>query len=284
MDTNNFNLYNYVDHIFVINYINNNRYESLCNELLNVNIDVHKLPISKFTFINDYENTLLYNYINLNDIINNVHEQIQPISKYYFIVDKKYVKVGFNTYKILKIAEYMNYERILILEDDIKFLKDLKYLDDALSDLNNSYNSSFDMMLGQGDYRFNDDIQNTFDISVNKYYIKMTQYTDISSYGGVFIILSKEGIKKIINVMESYKLPIVLDTIQLIKDNNLDILSVKKPLAIQDGYFYDNNEDLNKLINPYMNINEYKWILKNINYDTFYIYWSWYKIFIFKIW
>jgi len=252
----NINWFNYIDHIFVINYINNNRYDAICKELLKVDIDIHKLSIDKFSFLFDIDYNILNNYINFENIVNDINIHINNISDFVIDYTKIYLKLGLNLYKILKISKFMNYERILILEDDAIFLKNYKYFNEALLNLNSL---SFDMLLGQGYYGFNHNFNNAIKNKwQNEFFIRTDIDSIFTSYGAAFVLLTKEGINNIINIYESLGYPIMLDTIIGLTKYNLDILTVKKPLAIQDWYFEVGDDNTYKQINQYMDINEYK--------------------------
>ena len=255
------NWFNYVDHIFCINYLPNNRYNSFINKLKNVDIDINEIPISKLTFLYD-NNINLFNvkFNDNNDILNKISENINKLIKNDLIYKYEYFKPTFklslNIYKMLKIAEYFDYDRILYLEDDIAFINNKNYLINALNSLNEL---SFDILLGQGAYQFNEiNIFNNKDILSfeNEYFLKFNNKA-VTTYGASLCILTKQGIRKLIKLYESLDYPIGLDMIFNINDFIFDIITVKKPLAIQDYYFNVSNDNLKK-INPFINIEEYK--------------------------
>lgn len=255
------NWFNYVDHIFCINYLPNNRYNSFINKLKNVDIDINEIPISKLTFLYDNDiNLFNFKFNDDNNIFNKISKNINNLIKEDLYYTYEYFnttfKLSLNIYKMLKIAEYFDYDRILYLEDDIAFINNKNYLIDALNSLNEL---NFDILLGQGAYQFNEtNILNNKDILSfeNEYFLKFNNKV-ITAYGASLCILTKQGIKKLIKLYEFLDYPICLDMIFNINDFPFDLITVKKPLAIQDYYFNVNNSNLKK-INSFINIEEYK--------------------------
>lgn len=107
----------YFDHIFCITYLENNRYKKICEELDRVGI--LKSGIFEFYYDCDYK---------YKDIM---HDAL-PADW----VDRDQSKIlTIYHYKLWKIIGKLNFNRVLILEDDVAFLKDLTklqyYLDTA---------------------------------------------------------------------------------------------------------------------------------------------------------
>lgn len=251
---NKFNFFNYVDHIYVINYIHNNKYDFICKQLKRVNLDVNNISTNKLSFVFDIKYNVLNDFIDYSYIASNINDKINENSIYDINFTESYLKLSLNIYKILKISKYMNYDKILILEDDAVFINDLNYLNNVLKTLNTL---NFDLLLGQGYYGFNDMDVFKECVEVNNYFIKLIN-KKLTSYGAALTIISKSGVNKIIDIYETLKFPITLDVLNNLNNYNLNILSVKKPLVVQDWYDYVKNESekLNK-INKWMNINDY---------------------------
>ena len=119
----------YFDHIFCIHYISKDRidrHNKLIDELIRVGIYNSGI----FSFIYD-EDSLLTNTI-CNNFPVIFCENAQQYAK----------RVTINHYKALSISNILNYKHILILEDDIVFLKDLQFIENMLID---SQNKDFDI-------------------------------------------------------------------------------------------------------------------------------------------
>lgn len=114
----------YFDHIFCIHYISKDRIErhhQLINELTRVGI----YDSGIFSFIYD-EDSLFTNKL-YNDI---------SIDTGYGVVDYS-KRVTLNHYKALNISKLLGYKNVLIIEDDIVFLKDLQVIKNALEESQN---------------------------------------------------------------------------------------------------------------------------------------------------
>ena len=106
----------YFDHIFCIHYLANdrvNRHHQLINELSRVGIYQSGI----FSFIYDEDSVIT------NDIMENAR------NKYFIGLDKYGKRVTINHYKAFNIAKICGYKNILVLEDDVCFLKDLDELE-----------------------------------------------------------------------------------------------------------------------------------------------------------
>lgn len=267
---NKINWYNYIDHIFCINYLPNNRYDSFSKKLSEIDIDINNIPSSKLTFIYDHDlnllNSRLSNNINMNNLLNDINKLIINDFDYKYNYTKTTLKLSLNTYHILNIAKHFNYDRILYIEDDPVFLKDKNYLINALNRINTL---DFDIFLGQGCYCFNENMFNE-DNTINGYYKDNILYEDeyfykinedvLSSYGSSICIITKSGINKLLQLDEYLNYPIAVESMFGIKNNNnikFNILTVKKPFAVQD-YYLDVEDYKLKQLNPFININEYK--------------------------
>ena len=116
---------NYFDHIFCIHYISEDRIErhhQLINELTRVGIYNSGI----FSFIYDTDNkfsNILYDNKLLLDKFKCLN--YEKNSKYAF-------RVTINHLQALYVAKLLKYNRILILEDDICFLKDLNQIEKIL--------------------------------------------------------------------------------------------------------------------------------------------------------
>ena len=109
----------YVDHIFCVHYLPNNRLENISKQFDYIGIDIHNNNL--FSFEYGIENQLFA------DQIKDYCNKYNKLFKGAFNYQRYMFEVGLNIYHILKIAQYKKYKRIIIFEDDIKFLKDLDY-------------------------------------------------------------------------------------------------------------------------------------------------------------
>ena len=115
---NEINWTKYFDHIFCITYVNNGRYNSIIKELDRVGI----LTSGIFEFVYDVDHKY-------KDIMHN----IIPADW----IDRKQSKIlTIIHYKIWKICKELNFNRVLILEDDVAFLKDINKLKEYLETTN----------------------------------------------------------------------------------------------------------------------------------------------------
>lgn len=115
----------YFDHIFCIHYISEDRIErhhQLINELKRVGI----YDSGIFSFIYD-ENSI---------ITNEIYENVR--NNEYCSYDKYAKRVTINHYKAFNISKFCNYKKILILEDDICFLKDIQQIEYYLNQASNN--------------------------------------------------------------------------------------------------------------------------------------------------
>jgi GR25 family glycosyltransferase involved in LPS biosynthesis len=166
--------------------------------------------------------------------------------------------LGFNTYRALKIAQYFNYDRIIIFEDDIKFLKDINYIIDAMNFVKTQ---DFDICMYQTTFMeeyhgiksylldYVEDLGNDMLIKFNR---------PIGTYGGGFIILTRKGINKIVNYFEDNNLIVALDVLDTLIDKmKLEVLYALKPLCVQNIHFDVSKEELYER-NANINIEEYE--------------------------
>ena len=250
----------YVDYIYCLNYLPNGRTESLENKLLNVGIDPSN---NKFIyFFNDVEHIICSNeeqqliYRTKSFFAYNLFTKIQIFDQ-----ETKYeIIVGYNTYKVLKMAQYMGYERIMIFEDDIVFHKDHNFIIENLEIINNL---DFDYCMLQTIFLncwFGDKkclLENGCSIESDNIF-RINKYTDLGLYGGGAIILTKHGINKIIDFFETNNITVCIDALANKNSyNNFDIIFTPEPLIIQDKFF---TSELNKIpmLNKNLNIDNYE--------------------------
>lgn len=167
------------------------------------------------------------------------------------------------TYRVLKIAQYFKYDRIIIFEDDIRFLKDIDYIKNNLELI---YTLDFDMCMLQTtflDYWHgikNDILTNVTHVKeVNENILRTAD--PLGVYGGGFIILTSHGINKIIKYCEHNNVVLNLDIFDSIRHLvKLDTIFALKPLCIQQNMIEEwsnercMDENANMIIDEYNNL------------------------------
>ena len=113
------------DHIYCLHYLPaTDRLQILRNELKHVGIDE---TADYFSWVYDYPTPLLDLVYNDNRL--NMDTALKSSSRDYI------KRVSMKHYEIIKEAYALGYERILILENDIRFHRDRKYIADMLTNL-----------------------------------------------------------------------------------------------------------------------------------------------------
>lgn len=251
----------YINYAFCINYLQNNRIADISKTLQDIGIDIYDNRF--FSFIYDNEHKIFQE-----------EENLMRQKSYKFYVDNAYwdgnsiiynnrnydylFNIGLTTYKALKIAQYFKYKRIIIFEDDIIFLKDTEYIINALEFLNTQ---SFDICLCQttfcnASYGIKKHlIEDGVAIDLgNDMFLKTTN--PLGVYGGGCIILTNNGINKLVNFYELNEMIICIDVLDLLRHiTGLETLFALKPLCIQNRMIDDENI---KAYNDNINIDEYK--------------------------
>lgn len=250
----------YVDHIFCLQYLQNNRLKEISKTLINIGIDIYDSRY--FSFVYDFEHCIFKDqYQKMKEESFNFFNKNVYFKGSYLNIDKhNYIfYLGLNTYRALKIAQYFNYERIIIFEDDIIFLKDINYIIKAMDfiktqdfDICMCQTTFMDAYHGIKSYLADDGCE---DLG-NDMFLRIRD--PLGLYGGGFIILTKKGINEIINYYEQNNLMVCLDALDTLRDKikNLDTIFALKPLCIQQNMIEWPKQQLNNE-NINININEY---------------------------
>jgi hypothetical protein len=203
----------YVDHIFIMHHINNEKYINIQKQL--EYLDILNSGICDF---------------------------------YYDFNDYSYSNICKNIYNIIKISNLMNFNRIIIIQDDIRCIKDKNKIIEYLDNLPDNFDIClFDYQI-VNNYTFNKDRK------INNYYFG---YDEL--YSDAFCIISKTGINKSLEHCNETNNEILVDHIfNEILDNKI---ASNSNLFIQ--YNYINGESKN-----FYDINMYK-RLNHINIDDF---------------
>ena len=240
----------YADYIFCIHYLPNNRLEKISKTLTDIGIDINDNKF--FSFMYDIEHKMFLNEYNAmrNRSWDIIEKECQWPHDYNQINDNHLFNLALMNYNILKIAQHFKYERIIIFEDDIIFLKDHNYIIKALDFVNTqdfdicSCETSFqDCFHGISDYLIN---INGCEYLGNDMFLKTSN--NLGVYNASFLILTNKGINKIIDFFETNNVLICLDALEGLRHKlNLEFMFALKPLCIQE-YMLDtvNHDNINK--------------------------------------
>ena len=138
----------YVDHIFSVTCTNNiKQIDILKNELNRVDI-LNSGIYTNFINVDSPFYKLIYDNVDKIDNLNPFNGA---------------TKLTYAVYYLLRLSYELGYERIIIMEDDIKFLKDKEELNNLLKYIFNNAPENFDIIVGNMElvtdyyYNFSDD-------------------------------------------------------------------------------------------------------------------------------
>lgn len=125
------------DHIYCLHYLPaEERLQKMKNELKHAGIDE---TADYFSWVYDYPSPLID--LVYNDSRLNMHSSLKSTSREYI------KRVSLMHYEIVKEAYALGYERILVLENDVRFHRDKAYIEQMLSNLPDSDVIMFDKMV-----------------------------------------------------------------------------------------------------------------------------------------
>ena len=251
----------YTDYIFCLQYLQNNRLNKISKTLTDIGININDSKF--FSFIYDFEHCIFKEQYQKmkEESFNFFNENVFFKGSHLFLDKHNYIfYLGLNTYRTLKIAQYFNYERIILFEDDIIFLKDTNYIKNALDFVKLQ---DFDICMCQTSF-----IQAWH--GIKSYLIEhggckdfgndmfLSTQNPLGLYGGGFIILTNKGINKIVDYYENHNLMVCLDALDALRDKmQLSTLFALKPLCIQQNMINEWSEKQRKEENINMIIDEY---------------------------
>ena len=243
---NKIDWHKYADYIFCLHYLENNRLNEISKTLTNININI--FDTSFFSFSYDIEHCIFKEqYQNMKETsfyFFNKHAQFDG-SDLKNTVHNYIFYLGYNTYKTLKITQYFNYDRIIIFEDDIIFLKDTDYIIKAMDFIKEQ---DFDICM----------CQTTFVDAWHGIKSYLVNYKPNGLFGGGFIILTNSGINKIVKYFEDNNLMVCIDALDTLRNVlNLNTLFALKPLCIQNDMINwtearRNDENINIKLEDYI--------------------------------
>jgi GR25 family glycosyltransferase involved in LPS biosynthesis len=184
------------DHIYCLHYLPaTDRLQKIKNELVRVGIDE---KADYFSWVYDYPTPLLD--LVYNDKRLNMHSALKSSSRDYI------KRVSMKHYQIVKEAYSLGYERILILEDDIRFHRDMNYISTMLQNIPDTDVVLLDKMVCSAPSE---------DIKYKRYVKTLPEdalYGDMNDSGVFFIFcscyaLNRKAMKHIIDAHESSLLP-----------------------------------------------------------------------------
>ena len=184
------------DHIYCLHYLpTQDRLEKLKSELKRVGIDE---TADYFSWIYDYPSGLLDTVYNDKRV--NMNSALKSASRTYL------KRVSMKHYRIVKEAYELGYGRILILEDDVRFHKDISHISNLLLNMPDSDVIMFDKMVSS---------EAQEGIKYKKYVKELPAGSLYGSIGnsGVFFIfcscyaLNRKAMKHIIDLHEENLLP-----------------------------------------------------------------------------
>ena len=184
------------DHIYCLHYLPaTDRLQKIKNELARVGIDE---KADYFSWVYDYPTPLLD--MVYNDERLNMHSALKSSSRDYI------KRVSMKHYQIVKEAYSLGYERILILENDIRFHRDMNYISTMLQNIPDTDVVLLDKMVCSAPSE---------DIKYKRYVKTLPEdalYGDMNDSGVFFIFcscyaLNRKAMKHIIDAHESSLLP-----------------------------------------------------------------------------
>lgn len=255
-------LYDYVDYIWCINYINTYKdlRKNLESQFNYLNIDYSNANL--FSYINDFDNLPIdktfnfykneyNNYVNNNNLLNRNIESEE--------YNHKFFKLGYNLYKICKLSLFNKYKRILIFEDDIYSYNNLNVIKEYLNHIPNNYD-----IISLAPHFFDNQF-NYLIYSINDYYIEHNiMYPFI--YSGSAVIINEHTMKTYVKLVEEHNLLFPLDVYYLYYINNCNICYSNKSLFSQKQHLDYTGHNEGFRINLFKDNLEYRKYF--YNYET----------------
>lgn len=150
--------------------------------------------------------------------------------------------MSYGHYHIIKEAYDMGYEYIGIVEDDIRFLKDKKIINNILQKVDEAKLIGFDILGCQLEDIFSPNLYDDPNDSFFNCHIR--EISDCSKYYGAsgFNAYSRSGMAKMINMWE-HEFLVIDNYIEMICNYNMKILAIYPWLVAQQRYVYELEDD-----------------------------------------
>lgn len=253
----------YFDHIYTVNFVNNKlRQINLNNELKRVGI----LDSGIYDTIEFIPSPLINQLCDMSLDVSNV--MFDSFTKY------KMYNMLINHYFIIKQAYLKGYKKVLVLEDDVRFLKDINYIEKLLDKSINIFNTDKPtILLGSSSWTIDSGKYYNCDYADKYYDSDIVLVTNRNLAGTGFNVYNKKAMKQLIDFVESNKFA-VIDQYWLIYNDDTDIYIMPKHICLQEDWigqmvnchkdYQMNKVSMNQLIS-YMG-----WIQKkSIYYDLY---------------
>lgn len=167
----------------------------------------------------------------------------------------------------IKKAYYNGYKNLLIMNDNIRFLKDLNYIEKVLN--NFPKEDQYDILFFDKKIQTKTEWNLIKQQTINDYFSKINKITSSSCY-----VLSRNGMKIFLQICNENKTIHyeyffnILNTLNLIKQ-----LCTTKSLCISCLFKYENNEIEKQILDNSIKINTYNLLYTNqqINYNDYMI-------------
>ena len=226
---------NIFDHIYCIHFLPyKNRLENIKNELARVNILNSNIFSWWNTTPNEQYNNFFQKKLNNNEI--QLFKSKEDIGKF---LSANVFNLAINSYNLLLDAKYNNYNRILILEDDIVFLKDINKIKLFLKHFPSKFNIvNFDYWIYSLDdcLSYNSLLKN----KINQFYLDASKTEMVNAS---CISLDKTAISNIIDKLnQQFAVADYYSSYHLNSNMNLKIAIPITNMAIQKVEKQSNND------------------------------------------
>ena len=222
----------YIDKVYIVNYVGQlNRYDELLNELYRV--DMTDDIIYNFENIN----TPLYNSLHSN-FKDNSFDKILSHENLYYAFD-----CSMGHYYCMKHAQKHNYKRILILENDVRFLKDKAEIKKILEESIKVFDTDKPtILLGNSNIVIHENNKYTCINLYNKYqdnkiYDNVNNISNLfCTVGAGFNIYNTQSMKIFCDYIESNNFA-VIDQYNILYDmNNIDLYFTYNQICVQQNW------------------------------------------------
>jgi len=219
----------YVDHIFSVTCTKNKEQIGILeNELKRVDI-LNSGIYTNFVNVDSPFYKLIYDNVYKIDIYNPFNGA---------------TKLTYAIYYLLRLSYELGYERIIIMEDDVKFLKDKEELNNLMKYITNNAPENFDIIVGNMELlidRYYDFSNNDF--LTNKHFRYNNIDADTVYYSCSTInIYSRSGMKKLINFFEHTYCVIDRYNLFMLNIPNMNVYSIYPWIGVQERYGIEFND------------------------------------------
>lgn len=215
----------YFDHIYTVNFVNHKLRQ------INLNNELKRVGVLDSGIYDDIE------FIP-SPLINKLSDMSLDVSNITFDSFTKYkmYNILFNNYFIVKQAYLNGYKKILVFENDIRFLKDINHIENLLDSSINIFNTDKPtILLGSSSLAINNDKYYNCDYADKSYDANIVLVNNRSLAGTGFNVYNIGAMKQLIDFVESNKFAII-DQYWLIYNNDTDIYFMPKHICVQEDW------------------------------------------------